>query len=536
MQGRGRYEWVDGKTYEGEWDKDEMHGSGVYILPEGRKYVGEFVRGKKQGYGRMEELEGEYVGRWAAGLKEGKGKFIYKDGREMQGIWRNNVVVETISVSDPLTDREEPALARYPQVERLPIREEPQKVEKSPIIEPPQPKKEPPIRPAPKQKEISPAPEEIKQKPSATPQSPALTIQNSQSSSPISPPTVTAPLSKQTTIKSPTSDPNPTKPTSPLISKTSPAPALSGIPARGAIEPLSEAKRQKSLQTMLFPSEFTLTDFSSEVAIQMWETLGAFVYTESTSSESLFSLALLVNSKTLYKGETTSTRVRLGRGMTLSEGCILEGTWEDDQLQGIGRAIESDGSVYMGYWDRGRKQGFGVLRDVRRVVYAGEWVNGEQEGLGYERGGLITYKGHFHKGYKQGHGRLEIAKEGVYEGNFEKDIREGYGTMVFLDGKKYAGEWHEDRMEGKGVKLAAGLTGAISSRRTEVSVATSSAREEAERLTFNPFSNREEGRNRPFDEDEGRFTIRPKSSAINEKRREGDRETEAQGGTGKRHK
>lgn len=439
------------------------------------------------------------------------------------------MVVETISVSDPIVDREEPALDSYLQVERLPTREEPQKVEKSPIIEPPQARKEPPIRPAPKQKEISPVPEEIKQKPSAAPRSPAPTQQNSQPSAPISPPAVSIPLSKQTTIKLPSSDPNPTKPASPLISKISPSIVLSGISARGSIEPLSEAKRRKSLQTMLFPSEFTLTDFASEVAIQMWERLGAFVYTETISSESLFSLALLINSKTLYKGETTSTRVRLGRGMTLSEGCIVEGTWEDDQLQGIGRAIESDGSVYMGYWDRGRKQGFGVLRDVRRVVYAGEWVNGEQEGLGYERGGLITYKGHFHKGYKQGHGRLEISKEGVYEGNFEKDIREGYGTMVFLDGKKYAGEWHEDRMEGKGVKLAAGLIGPLSSRRTEASVATSSAREEAERLTFNPYSGITEGQNRGFDEDEGRFTVRPKSSVLNDKRREWDRETEAQG-------
>ena len=47
LQGRGTYEWADGRKYEGEWVKDEMHGSGVYTWPDKRKYVGEFQKGKK---------------------------------------------------------------------------------------------------------------------------------------------------------------------------------------------------------------------------------------------------------------------------------------------------------------------------------------------------------------------------------------------------------------------------------------------------------------------------------------------------------
>ena len=491
MQGRGRYAWVDGKVYEGEWDKDEMHGSGVYVLPEGRKYVGEFVRGKKQGQGKMEESEGVYVGGWKAGLKEGKGKFTYKDGREELGIWRNNVMVETISVSSPPIERED-----FPQRGKAPAHEQPQPLEQPPSKETPRPRKEPSVTES-KQREVAPVLEEIKQREKPPPSS-VPTPTTAQSSTPISPPTVTTPVPKPTTVQS---DPKPSKAASPQPSKPI---AFTGISVRGEIESLSEAKILKSLQTIAFPSEFSLTEFASGVALRKWETLGAFPYPAPTFAVNLlFSSALLVNPTTLYKGEATPNRARKGRGMTLSQGCIFEGDWVEDQLHGVGRAIESDGGVYVGYWDRGIKHGFGVSRNTRGVMYAGEWVSGEQEGLGYERGGMLTYKGHFHKGYKQGHGRLNISKEGVYEGNFHQDIREGYGTMVFLDGKKYAGEWHEDRMEGKGVKTAAGI-GTATGRRTEADLPRLSPGEEAERLTFNPNAGVE---------DQGRFTVRPKSPA-----------------------
>lgn len=490
MQGRGRYEWVDGKVYEGEWDKDEMHGSGVYILPEGRKYVGEFERGKKQGQGKMEEAEGVYVGSWKAGLKEGKGKFTYQDGREELGIWRNNVMVETISTP---SNRE--------NVRELPIHEESKQVEK-PLKQGTLGSRQAQLGVEPKQREFAPVSEEIKAIKPVPPLSKPTASLDTQSSVPISPATVTTPLPKPNPVKS---DPKPSQ-THSLASATHSSPiAFTGISARGEIESISEAKRLKILQNMAFPSEFILTEFASGVALRKWETLGAFSYSSLPSTaNSLFSSALLLNPSSLYKGETTPNRVRNGRGMTLSQGSILEGEWVEDQLHGVGRAIESDGDVYVGYWDRGLKHGFGVLKSARGVVYAGEWVSGEQIGLGYEHGGLITYKGHFHKGYKQGHGRLEISKEGVYEGNFQQDLREGYGTMVFLDGKKYAGEWHEDRMEGKGVKMPAALRDVAAGRRTEIS-----PREEAERLTFNPNA-RLQIQDRVY-EDQGRFTVRPKT-------------------------
>lgn len=42
MNGMGRYEWPDGKFYEGQFVNDKMHGKGVYNYGDGNLYKGEF--------------------------------------------------------------------------------------------------------------------------------------------------------------------------------------------------------------------------------------------------------------------------------------------------------------------------------------------------------------------------------------------------------------------------------------------------------------------------------------------------------------
>lgn len=42
MNGTGRYEWADGKFYEGQFLNDKMHGKGVYNYGDGNLYKGEF--------------------------------------------------------------------------------------------------------------------------------------------------------------------------------------------------------------------------------------------------------------------------------------------------------------------------------------------------------------------------------------------------------------------------------------------------------------------------------------------------------------
>ena len=42
MNGRGRYEWADGRSYEGDWMDGKKHGKGVYTWKDGKRYEGEY--------------------------------------------------------------------------------------------------------------------------------------------------------------------------------------------------------------------------------------------------------------------------------------------------------------------------------------------------------------------------------------------------------------------------------------------------------------------------------------------------------------
>ena len=77
MHGRGRYEWKDGRFYEGDWLNGKMHGRGTYIWTDGRKYEGEYHEDKKEGEGIFEWPDGKrYEGSWKDGIQHGLGKII----------------------------------------------------------------------------------------------------------------------------------------------------------------------------------------------------------------------------------------------------------------------------------------------------------------------------------------------------------------------------------------------------------------------------------------------------------------------------
>jgi hypothetical protein len=46
MCGKGRYEWADGRYYEGEYLNDKKHGFGEYFWTTGKIYQGEWSEGK----------------------------------------------------------------------------------------------------------------------------------------------------------------------------------------------------------------------------------------------------------------------------------------------------------------------------------------------------------------------------------------------------------------------------------------------------------------------------------------------------------
>ena len=51
MNGFGRFEWPDGRVYNGNYKDDKKDGEGEYEWPDGRKYKGFWKNGKQHGEG-----------------------------------------------------------------------------------------------------------------------------------------------------------------------------------------------------------------------------------------------------------------------------------------------------------------------------------------------------------------------------------------------------------------------------------------------------------------------------------------------------
>jgi hypothetical protein len=87
--GYGILEFFDNdETYEGEFNKGEITGKGIYIWNNGEKYEGTFLKGIKHGKGIYTWPDGSiYEGEYNNGIREGKGKYIWPDGRIFKGMF-----------------------------------------------------------------------------------------------------------------------------------------------------------------------------------------------------------------------------------------------------------------------------------------------------------------------------------------------------------------------------------------------------------------------------------------------------------------
>lgn len=62
--GHGFYCWPNGRTYIGEWYRNQMDGEGVESWPNGSRYQGQFKQNKRHGHGTFTWFDGrQYTGR-----------------------------------------------------------------------------------------------------------------------------------------------------------------------------------------------------------------------------------------------------------------------------------------------------------------------------------------------------------------------------------------------------------------------------------------------------------------------------------------
>ena len=68
-EGFGKYTYLDGDKYEGDWKNGEWDGQGTITFSNGDKLVGEYKDGKPwnvKGY----DKEGDITGKWVNGVKQ----------------------------------------------------------------------------------------------------------------------------------------------------------------------------------------------------------------------------------------------------------------------------------------------------------------------------------------------------------------------------------------------------------------------------------------------------------------------------------
>ena len=70
MNGKGKFEWPDGRIYDGEYKNDKKEGHGVFTWPDGRQYDGNWKNGRQDGEGKFYNPKNK---QWKKGIwKEGK--------------------------------------------------------------------------------------------------------------------------------------------------------------------------------------------------------------------------------------------------------------------------------------------------------------------------------------------------------------------------------------------------------------------------------------------------------------------------------
>lgn len=87
LNGKGKYQWASGASYEGDFVGHERHGTGTYTYSPEEKYTGDWVHGKMSGKGVYISTHCKFEGEYRDNKRHGLGKYTFKNGDVYIGSW-----------------------------------------------------------------------------------------------------------------------------------------------------------------------------------------------------------------------------------------------------------------------------------------------------------------------------------------------------------------------------------------------------------------------------------------------------------------
>lgn len=145
-------------------------------------------------------------------------------------------------------------------------------------------------------------------------------------------------------------------------------------------------------------------------------------------------------------------------------GDMYEGDFRFGVRHGTGLCrynSSENGGLYIGQFDSGVRSGSGKFTSCSGCVYDGIWRDDMREGHGVLRNAsnALLYEGDWSRDKRYGFGKYIFPNGSVYEGSWKAGARCGRGKFTALDGNVFDGEWRNDLRHGKGsITTASGET------------------------------------------------------------------------------
>jgi hypothetical protein len=168
---------------------------------------------------------------------------------------------------------------------------------------------------------------------------------------------------------------------------------------------------------------------------------------------------LFENNGTIYKGIYKNSIPSIyGIFYSIKNEVITEGTFVENNLEGIGKEKWKDTSYYMGEFKFNKKDGIGTYRWSDGTLYMGEFIDNQMNGIGIIR--YVDdreYEGEISNGLMNGYGKFSWPDGKKFFGNYDNGKKNGFG--ILFDGKKknfnnvFIGFWKDGKLHSVGIKI-----------------------------------------------------------------------------------